>query len=180
MTGKAKMCVPERVARAPPPPPANQPQQALVVLEHSEDITTFAIKIKEFRGPEDHRHAWDCEALRFFISGEISSTSSTQADTDRIHIQYRHKIQTFVATVPIDYMQNIPFGTLKTFEPEVTPGKPYVYYILTYDTYSLSEKFVRTDRNGKITVTGINPKLDTIRAALASSFAQGSYEIDRV
>ena len=93
------MCVPERVARAPPPPPANQPQQALTVLEHSEDITTFAIKIKEFRGPEDHRHAWDCEALRFFISGEISSTSSAPADTDRIHIQYRHKIQTFVATV---------------------------------------------------------------------------------
>ena len=151
-----------------------------MVLEHSEDITTFAIKIKEFRGPEDHRHAWDCEPLRFFVSGEISSTSTAPADTDRIHIQYRHKIQTFVATVPIDYMQAIHFGIPKTFEPEVTPGKPYVYYILMYDTHSLSEKFVRTDRNGKFSASGINPKLETVRAALTSCFALGSYEIDRV
>ena len=171
------MCAPERVARAAPAP---SPPQALVTLVNSEEIATFACKITNFRGPPDTRHSESSEALRFHLTGEISAHASAQAIPDRIQVQYVHRISAFVVTCPIDYMECIKFGHTIFFVPEATPGSPSIDYSLTYNTYTLTEKFTRTDRQGKIRATNINPNLEVVRAALTSTFEKGSYEIERV
>ena len=171
------MCATERAARAAPAPP---PPQDLITLENSQEIATFTCKVTKFHGPPETRHSEACETLRFHLAGEISRFTTAQALPERIQVQYVHRLSAFVITCPIDYMECIKFGTIIYFVPEATLGKPSVHYSLTYDTHAASEKFSRSDRQGKTRVERINPNLDVVRAALTSLFEKGSYGIDRV
>ena len=119
------MCPTDRPTRAP----TAQAPPATFNLEHSEEAATFAAKKREFRGPLDHHHADDCEALRFFIAADISTLASSPANPERVHVIYTHNINAFVITVPIDYMQGITFGATKYFETEADTTK--IHYVLT-------------------------------------------------
>jgi len=171
------MCPTDRPPRVPTPQAPPAPTKPFD-LEHSEEAATFACKKKDFRGPLGHQHATDCEALRFFIAANISSTASSPANPELIHITYAHNINSFVITMPIDYMPGIIFGATAYFETDA--GTSRIYYTLTYDTHVLTEKFVRTDRNGKARMSGVTPNLDTFRASISAALSKGSYELERV
>jgi len=148
-------------------------------LDHAEEVTTFACKKKEFIGPQNHHHSNDAEALRFFISADISSIASSPANPELIQVQYTHNLNAFVITVPIDYMQCITFGAVKHFSTDSDAGPP-VHYVFIYDTHTVTAKFLRTDRWGKSRLVNVKPDLDTFRKAISAALSQGSYEIERV